>query len=174
MLPLHKDLFIPTGRTPRLRFGLALGLTIAFWYCVPYIMNVFGTGLLGTLISLLVTFLAIYLLYTVYVRRLHDFGQSAGVFFATCFLFILTIVVVLGHAGLAEYFQIMADNPEIANDETAAQALAEKYQAKVKENVPWAGPASLIPFYVLTVVCAIWPSNKAENKYGVVPAAAAE
>jgi uncharacterized membrane protein YhaH (DUF805 family) len=125
-----------------------------------------GNGLPAFWLGLVWLCFNIYMIYSLYGRRLHDMNLSVGPWFSTLFVTLILVGVTYWGAGGGEYMStIMADN-SIVEDEARFKALTETYQQQLAENRGWAGIVNLIPATALTLLCAIKPSFAQANKYG--------
>lgn len=166
---IPSDLFKPVGRTPRFRFVIALVIVAISIWLQGVAVRALGTSIWGFLLGLFWLVFNIYLLYTVFARRLHDINLSVGPFFAAILITILVLGVTAWVGGLDEYMAAMQANPEIANDAEANQALIEEYQANLEANLGWIIWVNYLAFALLALLGALKPSYPDANKYGPVP-----
>lgn len=167
---LRSDLLRPAGRTPRARFAIALLLVALSVYLQGVAIRALGyESLLSFFIGLAWTVLNIYMIYTVFARRLHDINLSAGLFFAVILLTLLVLGLTAWHGGLNAYMAAMEANPDIAKDAQANQALIEEYQANLRNNLGWIYWTNYLPFAALALFGLIKPGFPQENKYGPAP-----
>lgn len=174
MLPIHKDLFFPVGRSPRLRFLVAFGVVAASVALQGYFVKTAGQSLAGFYIGLFWLCLNLFMAYVVYTRRLHDADLSAGLFFTTLLLTLLVVGITAWVGGLDDYMAELMANPEIANDEQANAVLIQNYQAELAKNVGWARWINLLPLAALTAFCALKPGVPRDNRYGARPSSETE
>lgn len=165
---LLQDLFKPTGRTGRVAFCLALAVFITVFMAFAAFVSVFGQSLLGGFVGLVWFCINFYIMYCVFVRRLHDMSLSGGVFFVTLLLTVFVAAFTIYVSGLSDYFDALMANPEIAQDAEANQALIQQYNADIAANKSWTGWVNLVPLLLLTLFCAFKPGSPKANKYGQV------
>ena len=163
---LHRDLLMPPGRTNRRAFCLGLAVIIASVALQSITIRLLGTSLIGFLLGLFWMCFNIYMIYSLFARRLHDMSLSVGPLFAALFITILVIAFTVWAGGGGDYFSAMMENPAIAEDEVASRALIEKYQADMAESLGWARWINLLPLGLLSLICAVRLGAAGANKYG--------
>ncbi len=163
---LHKDLTRPPGRTTRVKFVAGFTVICLSVWLQVLVMRRVGGHIGGFLPALFWMILNVYMIYSIYARRLHDMSLSVGLWFAAIFLTLFTVAFTVAVGGGADYFAAMNDNPAIAEDPEANRLLIEKYQADMAANVGVAKWINLIPAAALTLFCALRPGKTDANKYG--------
>lgn len=167
---LHKDLLRPPGRTHRAGFIAGLVVIIASVMLQSMLMRLLGNNLPSFLLGLIWMCFNLYMIYSLFARRLHDMDLSVGPLFAVIFLTILVIAFTVWAGGGGDYFEALMENPSIAEDEEASRALIEKYQADMVQSIGWARWANMVPLMALSILCAVKSGINKENNYGPVPA----
>lgn len=163
---LHKDLTRPPGRSNRIRFVAGFVIICISVWLQGFIIGRVGSHWTGFLLGFFWMLLNVYMIYSLYARRLHDMSLSVGLWFAAIFLTLFTVAFTVAVGGGAEYFAAMNENPAIAEDPEANRILIEKYQADMASNVGVAKWINLIPAAALTLFCALRPGKAEANKYG--------
>lgn len=166
---LHKDLTRPPGRSSRPAFIVGLVVIIASVWLQGVVMRGIGGSIAGYLIGFFWLIFNIYIIYSLYARRLHDMGLSVGLWFAAVFVTLFVIAFTMAAGGGAEYFAAMNADPTIATDPARNQALIETYQADLAQNLYWTRWVNLIPAAVLSLFCALKAGQTGVNKYGKPP-----
>lgn len=167
---LHKDLTRPPGRSNRQRFIAGFAVICLSVWLQGFVISRIGGHQAGFLLGLFWMCLNVYIIYSLYARRLHDMSLSVGPWFAAIFLTLFTVAFTVAVGGGADYFAAMNENPAIAEDPEANRLLIEQYQADMAANVGAAKWINLIPAALLTLFCAIRPGKAEANKYGNPPA----
>ena len=166
---LHKDLTRPPGRSTRAAFCAGLAVIVVSVWLQSVIIRLIGGTIAGYLGGFFWLVLNIYMIYSLYARRLHDIGLSVGPWFAAVFITLLVIAFTMAAGGGADYFAAMNADLTIATDPERNQALIEKYQADLAENLYWARWVNLLPAVLLSLYCALKPGQKSVNTYGNIP-----
>ena len=167
---LHKDLTRPPGRTPRAKFWAGFAVICLSVWLQGFIMQRVGGHWSGFLLGFFWLILNVFMIYSLYARRLHDMSLSVGLWFAAIFLTLFTIAFTVAIGGGADYFAAMNADPSIAEDAERNRILIEKYQADMAANAPHAKWINMIPAALLTLFCGLMPGKPEANKYGPPPA----
>ncbi len=167
---LHKDLTRPPGRSHRAAFIAGFVVICLSVWLQGVVIGAVGGHWAGFLLGLFWLGFNIFMIYSLYARRLHDMSLSVGLWFAAIFLTLFTVAFTVAIGGGADYFAAMNADPSIAEDPEANKALIEKYQADMAANVGMAKWINLIPAALLTAFCAMRPGVADANKYGNPPA----
>ena len=167
---LHKDLTRPPGRSTRPAFIAGFIVICLSVWLQGLVIGAVGSHWAGFLLGFFWLLLNVFMIYSLYARRLHDMSLSVGLWFAAIFLTLFTVAFTVAIGGGADYFAAMNADPSIAENPEANKALIEKYQADMAANVGQAKWINLIPAAFLTAFCAIRPGKSEANKYGPPPA----
>lgn len=163
---LFRDLFVPPGRTPRIRFCIGLAIIVMSVLLQNIVVKAAGQSMVGFYLGMFWLCLNLYLIYTVFARRLHDLSLSVGPLFAALFLTILIVGFTYWGGGGGDYLETIMANPDIVEDEAQFKALTQNYQKALSDNIGWARWVNLMPLVLLSLFCAIKPSKAVDNKYG--------
>lgn len=151
----------PEGRINRVTFLIAFAVAAAI--IAAYNMGLRRLGyesLAGFFIALFFPFLAIYVLYCIYAKRLRDMGQSGRLFFLMIIVEIFAVIAVMLMFGGAEYF---AEFSQYSRKETIdpeiISAITEKYQNRLTENHHIIRPLLLLVPLAFTAWVALTPSK---------------
>lgn len=166
---LHKDLTRPPGRSSRSAFIAGLVIIVLSVWLQGAVMRMIGGTITGYLLGFFWLIFNVYIIYSLYARRLHDIGLSVGLWFAAVFVTLFVIAFTMAAGGGAEYFAAMNADPTIATDPERNQALIQKYQGDLAANLYWTRWVNLIPAAVLSLFCAIKPGQGETNTYGKPP-----
>ena len=148
------DLFLrPTGEIGVKPYLIGvLGIAV-FVLAVNSFLRALTPGGLSFSVALVFPFLALYIIYCVYGKRLHDMGFSVWPLtgLITAELFVM-IGLMLAFGG-SEYFEGFAQYERKAViDEAVRQALISDYQAEQAANIG----TIKIALWVLPIVFSIW------------------
>ena len=163
-----KNIFLsPTGRMGRKNFWIGfIGLAVFIMVVNTYLAN-FPQLYVSFWIALVFPFLALYLIYCIYGKRLHDLGQSYWPLTGVIVLQIAVIVGVMMAFGGAEYFSDFSQyDRKAVIDEDVREALITTYQAEISSNMHIIKPLLLVVPTVFTLILGLMPSQTIENKYG--------
>jgi len=136
---LDKAVFLflrPTGEIGKMPFLIGVVGIAVFAFAVNAFLRSLTPGWLSFSVALVFPFLALYIIYCVYGKRLHDMGFSVWPLtgLITAELFVM-IAVMLAFGG-AEYFDGFAQYERKAViDEAVRQALISDYQAEQAANM---------------------------------------
>lgn len=163
-----KTIFLsPTGRMGRKDFWIGfIGLAVFITAVNTYLAN-FPQLYVSFWIALVFPFLALYLIYCIYGKRLHDLGQSYWPLTGAIVLQIIVIIGVMMAFGGAEYFSDFSQyDRKAVIDESVREALITKYQAEISSNMHIIRPLLLVVPTVFTLFLGIKSGHATENKYG--------
>lgn len=154
MIDKAVDLFLrPTGEIGIKPYLIGVvGITV-FVMAVNTFLRALTPGGLSFSVALVFPFLALYIIYCVYGKRLHDMGFSVWPLtgLITAELFVM-LGVMLAFGG-SEYFEGFAQYERKAViDEAVREALINDYQAEQAANIG----TIKIAFWILPVVISIW------------------
>lgn len=159
------DLFFKTdGRMGQKQFLVGfIGLSI-FIFAVNSLLRwlnqTSGQTMVSFWIALIFPFLALYIIYCVYGKRLTDMGRSRGYLFAMFALEVLAVIVVMLIFGGAEYFAEFSQfERKEAIDPEITQAIIRKYQATINANMMLIRPLLMGVPILFTVWLALSPSK---------------
>ncbi len=126
------NLFLrPSGAISAKQFWLGfVGLSV-FVYGINTLLRAMEMGGLKFTIALIFPFLALYVIYCVYGKRLHDMGFSVWPLTGIITAEILVMIGVMLAFGGAEYFEGFAQyDRKAVIDEAVREALIKDYQAE--------------------------------------------
>ena len=123
------------GQIPRQSFWIGfIGIAI-FVTAGNALLRELGTTMTAFYISLFFPFIALYMIYCVYGKRLRHMGHTAKLLSAMIILEILAVIVVMLSFGGAEYFAEFSQysrKEEI--DPIVRDAIIQKYQDRLAAN----------------------------------------
>lgn len=163
-----KNLFLfPTGRIGRKSFWIGfVGLAVFITAVNTYLAN-FPQLYVSFWIALVFPFFALYLIYCIYGKRLHDLGQSYWPLTGAIVLQIAVIIGVMMAFGGAEYFSEFSQyDRKAVIDEEVRETLITTYQAEISSNMHIIQPLLLVVPTVLTLILGLKTGQSIENKYG--------
>lgn len=163
-----KNLFLsPTGRIGRKSFWIGfVGLAVFITAVNTYLAN-FPQLYVSFWIALVFPFFALYLIYCIYGKRLHDLGQSYWPLTGAIVLQIAVIIGVMMAFGGAEYFSEFSQyDRKAVIDEDVRETLITTYQAEISSNMHIIQPLLLVVPTVLTLILGLKTGQPIDNKYG--------
>jgi len=163
-------LFSPAGRIDRRTFWKAFVILAVLVLGGNALLRAMPIGVLKFLFALVFPFVIIQMTYSIYGKRLHDFGRSlwpvTGLLFG---MFCMAIVMMLIFGG-ADYFSEFSQysrNEDI--DPEVIKAIQERYQDRLKQGRL---PLNLV-MWVMIGIFTIWTglskSDDRSNRYGSPP-----
>lgn len=161
--------FSPRGRIGRRAFIIGAALWLGFYIAQQFWFAKTGVNGFNFWLSLILLFVNLHIILCVAGKRLHDMGRGywpiVGMF---ALLFMASILVMLNFGGL-EYFNALMENPEIAEDPEAMQALHKTYQLTLADGVPKIRLLlSIIPL-AFSLWLALAKGEDGGNRYGPAP-----
>lgn len=170
MIARIRQLFLsPRGRINRAQFGAGLAAWMAFYAVQIVWFSQTGAHQFNFILALVLLFLNLHIIVSLYGKRLHDFGRTTWPVIGMFVLVMISAILVMLNFGGLEYFETLNQNPEIAQDPVAMQQVHQVYQESLAQNLPRTRLIlSIIPV-VFTLWVALKPGQSAPNKYGEVP-----
>jgi|GEM_PF-754951 len=166
-----KQLFLsPTGRIPRRKFWMGfIGLFVFILAVNTYLAN-FPQLYVSFWIALVFPFLALYLIYCIYGKRLHDLGQSYWPLTGAIVLELAVIIGVMLAFGGADYFYEFSQYERKAViDPDVRETLITEYQAEISSKMHIIQPLLLVVPVLFTLFLGTKTGQQETNKYGSVP-----
>lgn len=143
----------PTGEINAKTFCAGFAGLAVFVLLVNSLLRVMDAGPLKFTIALIFPFLALYVIYCVYGKRLHDMGFSVWPLTGLITAEILMMIGLMLAFGGAEYFESFSQYERKAViDEETRRALIERYQAEQSANI---GKISF-GLWVLPALFTLW------------------
>ena len=163
--------FSSAGRIARPQFLIGFVCVSVFVFAGNTLLRALGTSMTGFYIALFFPFLAIYMLYCVYGKRLHDMGYTVRPFIVMIILEIVAVLFVMLMFGGADYFAEFSQfERKEAIDPAVTQEIIARYQAKIQANMPIIRPLMLAVPLLFTFWVGTAKSEAQTNDYGPVPA----
>ena len=156
----------PRGRIGRKTFIFCFFGWLAFYIAQALWFSKTGNNLFNFYLALLLLFVNIQIIFSIYGKRLHDFGRSIRPIIALFVIIILTWIVLMLNFGGLEYFDTVYQNPEIVEDEAAMQKVTEAYQSAIKLRVPQTRLILGSIAALFTIWVASRPGDPSPNPYG--------
>lgn len=138
MFETFKTLFFRTkGRIDRLQFWIGFAGLFLFIGLGNFGLSTISGTMTAFYIALFFPFVALYMIYCVYGKRLQDMGRKPSWVFGIIALEFIAVIFVLLSFGGAEYFSEFSqfDRKEDINPELI-QAIKDKYQARQRASLP--------------------------------------
>ena len=165
---MKKMFFSSAGRSTRQKFWIAFACVSIFIIAMNALLRLLGPeSMTAFFIALPFPFVAIYMLYCVYGKRLHDMGLTVRPFFIMLFLELLAVIFVMLTFGGAEYF---AEFSQFDRKETIDPAIVQdiigRYQAKMEANIHIINTLLMGIPALFTLWVGFAKSDPHENMYG--------
>lgn len=135
------NLFFSTkGRIGRAQFlvGVVVASVVIFGFnrLLHWIGETTNHSMLSFWLALVFPFLALYVIYCLYGKRLTDIGRSRGWVFAMFALETLAVIIVMLSFGGADYFDAFSKfDRKDAIDPAVTQAIIDQYQSQIAANI---------------------------------------
>ena len=154
MLDRFVDLFLrPTGEIGAKPYLIGVVGLAVFVVAVNTFLRALTPGALSFSVALVFPFLALYIIYCVYGKRLHDMGFSVWPLTGLIVAELLVIMGVMLAFGGAEYFEGFSQyDRKAVIDEAVREALISDYQAEQAANIG----TIKIALWILPVVFSTW------------------
>ena len=153
-----RDLFFKFGgEIPRQSFWIGFSGIAIFVMAGNALLRSLGTSMIAFYISLVFPFLALYMIYCVYGKRLRDMGHTAKLLSVMILLEILAVIIVMLAFGGAEYFSEFSQysrKEEI--DPAVRDAIIQKYQDNLKAKDHLTGPILMGIPVLFTIYVGLW------------------
>ncbi len=122
---------------------------IAFWLALPF------------------PFLAIYVIYCIYGKRLHDMGRSVWPVTAMIAAQFLAVIAVMLTFGGAEYFAAFSEfDRKEAIDPDVVRSIREPFEAEIAANLGKINGLLLVIPLLMTAWIGLSKPDPKSNKYG--------
>lgn len=154
MIDKAVNLFLrPTGEIGAKPYLVGVVGIALFVVAVNTFLRALTPGALSFSVALVFPFLALYIIYCVYGKRLHDMGFSVWPLTGLITAELFVMIGVMMAFGGAEYFEGFAQyDRKAVIDEAVREALINDYQAEQAANI---GTIKLA-LWILPVVFTVW------------------
>lgn len=157
----------PAGRLARKPFWLGLIGFAVFVTLAQFGLDAIADTLFGFFLSLAFLVLFFQILYSLYGKRLHDFGKSFWPLTGMITLTVLIALAVLMIYGGSEYFSEFAKYDRKADiDPAEIDRLQANYQARLAEGAKVLGPLLWGIWALFTLWAGLMKPDPKANKYG--------
>ncbi len=134
--PMRDMFFSSKGRMNRKNFWIAFLCTAAFIVLGNTLLRALNNSMAAFYIALFFPFIAVYMLYCVYGKRLHDMGYTVRPFFLMVFFELVAVIAVMLIFGGSDYFAEFSQfERKEAIDPAVTQEIISRYQATIQANM---------------------------------------
>ena len=123
------------GEIPRKKFWIGFAGIAIYVMAGNALLRALDNTMIAFYISLIFPFLALYMIYCVYGKRLRDMGHTAKLLSVMIILEIMAVIIVMLAFGGAEYFSEFSQYSRKEDiDPVVRDAIIQKYQDKLNAN----------------------------------------
>lgn len=161
--------FSSAGRSARQDFWIGLALASIFIIAFNALLRFLGPeSMLAFFLALPFPFVAIYTLYCIFGKRLHDMNRTVRPFFIMMFVQLLAVIFVMLTFGGAEYFSEFSKfDRKDTIDPAIVQDIIGRYQDKIKANIHVINALLMGIPALFTLWVGFSNSDPDDNKYGL-------
>lgn len=162
--------FSSAGRSARREFWFGMMGASVFILLFNALLRVLGPeSMIAFFLALPFPFVAIFMLYCIFGKRLHDMGFTVRPFFIMMFLQLLAVIFVMLSFGGAEYFSEFSKfDRKDTIDPAIVQDIIGRYQDKIKANIYLINLLLMGIPALFTLWVGLSNSDPDDNRYGPV------